>query len=89
MIDGTFGRSLYTSSRSDPESPYFAKIDGTTHGFMRYDVTADRLDASFVPVDGTFNDAFSIVAGATPSADRSPPSSAGRACGRHVGARGR
>jgi hypothetical protein len=75
VIDGTFGRSLYTSSRSDPESGYFVRLDGTTHGFMRYDVTAGRLDASFVPVDGSFHDAFSIVAGATPSADRSPPSS--------------
>ena len=75
VIDGTFGRSLYASSRSDPESPYFVKLDGTTHGFMRYDVTAGRLDASFVHVDGTFSDTFSILAGATASADRSPPSS--------------
>ncbi len=75
VIDGTFGRSLYASSRADPESGYFVRLDGTTHGFMRYDVTADRLDASFVPVDGAFHDAFSIVAGAAPSADRSPPSS--------------
>jgi len=41
-------------------APYFAKLDGTTHGFTRYDVTATRLDASFVRVDGTFNDNFSI-----------------------------
>ncbi len=74
VIDGTFGRSLYNSSRSDPEAPYFAKLDGTTHGFMQYDVTATRLDASFVHVDGSLNDTFSIVSGATPSADISPPS---------------
>jgi hypothetical protein len=74
VIDGTFGRSLYTSSRSDPEAPYFAKLDGTTHGFMQYTVTANRLDASFVRVDGNLNDAFAIVSGATPSADRSPAS---------------
>jgi hypothetical protein len=74
VVDGTFGRALYNSSRSDPEAPYFAKLDGTTHGFMRYDVTATRLDASFVHVDGSFNDSFSIVSGATPSADISPPS---------------
>ncbi|MFL5790643.1 MAG: DNRLRE domain-containing protein [Actinomycetota bacterium] len=73
VIDGTFGRSLYASSRSDPEAPYFVALNGTTHGFMRYDVTATQLDASFVHVDGTFTDAFSIVTGATPSADRSPP----------------
>ena len=77
VIDGTFGRSLYASSRADPEAPYFAKLDSTTHGFMRYDVTATRLDASFVHVDGTFNDNFSIVSGATASADRSPPSPPG------------
>src|SRR4029079_137915 len=77
VIDGTFGRSLYASSRADPEAPYFAKLDSTTHGFMRYDVTATRLDASFVHVDGTFNDGFSIVQGATASADRSPPSPPG------------
>jgi len=74
VIDGTFGRGLYASSRSDPEGPYFVKLDGTTHGFMRYDVTATRLDASFVHVDGTFSDNFSIVSGATLSVDRSPPS---------------
>jgi hypothetical protein len=44
---------------------------------MQYDVTATRLDASFVHVDGTFNDGFSIVQGATASADRSPPSTPG------------
>jgi chitodextrinase len=41
---------------------------------MRYTVTANQLDASFVHVDGSLNDSFSIVSGATPSADRSPPS---------------
>jgi chitodextrinase len=74
VIDGTFGRPLYNASRSDPEAPYFAKLDGSTHGFMRYTVTANQLDASFVHVDGSLNDSFSIVSGATPSADRSPPS---------------
>ncbi len=74
VIDGTFGRPLYASSRSDPEAPYFAKLDGSTHGFMQYTVTANELDASFIHVDGSLNDSFSIVSGATPSADRSPPS---------------
>jgi hypothetical protein len=74
VIDGTFGRPLYNASRSDPEAPYFAKLDGSTHGFMQYTVNANELDASFVHVDGSFNDSFSIVSGATPSADRSPPS---------------
>ena len=74
VVDGTFGRGLYTSSRSDPEAPYFAKLDGTTHGLMQYTVTATRLDASFVRVDGSFTDSFSIVSGAAPSADISPPS---------------
>jgi hypothetical protein len=74
VIDGTFGRPLYNASRSDPEAPYFAKLDGSTHGFVQYTVTANELDASFVRVDGSLNDSFSIVAAATPSADRTPPS---------------
>ena len=77
VIDGTFGRALYNSSRSDPEAPYFARLDGTTHGFMQYTLTSTELDASFVHVDGPLDDAFSIVAGATPSADIAPPSTPG------------
>jgi len=77
VISGTFGRSLYNANPFDPEAPYFAKLDATTNGYMLYTVTADRLDARFVPTTGTMTDAFSIVSGATPYADRVAPSQPG------------
>jgi hypothetical protein len=70
---GTFGRGLYNVSRTDPEAPYFATMDGTSNGFVQYALTADRLDATFVKTSGLFTDAFSIVRGAAASADRSAP----------------
>ena len=74
VIAGTFGRGLYNTYPADPESPYFVRLDNTSHGFMQYTVTADRIDASFTKIDGTLNDAFSIVTGALAAADRNPPS---------------
>jgi chitodextrinase len=75
VVAGTFGRPLYNVFRSDPEGPYFTKLDGTTHGFVQYTVTASQLTASFVPTDGgPFSDSFTIASGATASADRTPPS---------------
>ncbi len=75
VIAGTFGRPLYNVSRTDPEGPYFTKLDGTTHGFVQYTVTADQLSARFVPTDaGTFGDAFTIASGATAAADTIAPS---------------
>jgi len=73
VIAGTFGRSLYPVSRVDPEGPYFAAMDGTSNGFVQYEVSAERLDATFVSGVGTFSDSFSIVSGAVPNADRTPP----------------
>jgi hypothetical protein len=74
VVSGTFGRPLYNVSRTDPEAPYFTKLDGTTHGFTQYTVTADQLTAQFVRSDaGTFADAFTIASGATASADRVAP----------------
>jgi hypothetical protein len=75
VIDGTFGRGQYAVSRTDPEAPYFAKMDGTSNGFMQYTLTADRLDATFVRTGGALNDAFSIVTGATAYVDRTAPTS--------------
>ncbi len=74
VIAGTFGKGLYNVSRTDPEAPYFVTLDGTTHGFMQYTVTASHLDATFVKSDGSLTDSFSIVAGVAAFADRSPPS---------------
>jgi hypothetical protein len=77
VINGTFGRDLFALSRRDPEAPYFVKLDGTTHGYLQYTVTANELDATFVKSDGSFTDSFAIVDGATPSTDRTPPSAPG------------
>jgi hypothetical protein len=77
VVAGTFGRSLYATNPVDPEAPYFVKLDSTTNGYMLYTVAADRLDARFVPTTGTMTDAFSIVSGATPSADLVVPSAPG------------
>jgi hypothetical protein len=74
VIAGTFGQGLYNTFPADPESPYFVKLDTSSHGFMQYAVTADRIDAAFTKIDGTLQDSFSIVAGAVPSADRTAPS---------------
>ena len=73
VIAGTFGQGLYNTFPADPESPYFVKLDTSSHGFMQYTVTADRIDAAFTKIDGTLQDSFSIVAGAAPSADRAAP----------------
>ena len=63
VIDGTFGRGLYAVNAADSEAPYFAKIDSSSWGFMRYTVTPDRIDAQFVTTSGTFSDTFSIRVG--------------------------
>ena len=73
VIAGSFGQRLYRVSLTDPEAPNFSRMDGSTNGFMQYAVTASRIDARFVNTTGGFTDAFSIVVGATPAADRSPP----------------
>ncbi len=74
MTVGTIGRGLYTVRRTDPEGPYFSVLDGTSHGFMQYTVTAAQLTGTFVKSDGSFTDGFTIATGATPSADRVAPS---------------
>ena len=65
VIAGTFGQGLYNTYPTDPEAPYFVKLDTSSHGFMQYTVTADRIDAAFTKIDGTLQDSFSIVAGAS------------------------
>lgn len=77
VISGTFSQSLYPVNPLDPEAPYFAKLDSTTNGYMLYTVSAGRIDARFIPTSGTATDSYSIVAGATPGADRVPPSTPG------------
>ena len=74
VVAGTFGRGLYSVSTTDSEAPYFAKLDGTSNGFVEYTVSETRIDAAFVRSSGALSDTFSIVSGAAPSADLSPPS---------------
>ncbi len=73
-IAGAFGQGGYQVSPADAEAPYFSESDDTTNGFVRFAVTDNRIDATFVPSVGSFTDSFSIQSGAIPSADRTPPS---------------
>ncbi|MGH8968735.1 MAG: PKD domain-containing protein [Actinomycetes bacterium] len=61
IVAGAFGQGHPTPDMSQPDAPYFARIDATTFGFPLYDLTATRLQARFVPSIGTFTDAFDIV----------------------------
>ena len=70
LIGGTFGAPLHPVDPTDPETPYFARMNDTTHGFTRFTLTPDRLDASFVASSGTFTDGFAIGDGST---DTTPP----------------
>ena len=75
VIDGTFGHgTLYPTSQTDPEAPYFVATGNTSWGFETYTVSADRIDARYVASSGSFSDAFSILAGGSAVADRTPPS---------------
>lgn len=69
LIAGTFGRERYAIDPNDVQYPYFAALDSSSNGFVHYYVTADRLDATFVPSTGGWVDAFSIV----PQGTNQPP----------------
>jgi hypothetical protein len=73
VIAGSFGRTVTPVDPTDPEAPYFAAMDDTTFGFVSYAVTRERIDARFVNTTGTFTDSFSIVRGAPPDVDPTPP----------------
>jgi PKD repeat protein len=67
---GLGGQERRTVSAADTEAGYFATASGgnlnPTDGFLDVEVTADDLTARFVPVAGTFTDAFSIHRGDPP-----------------------
>ena len=68
VIAGTGGEDMASVSTSTAESHFFAKLMGgnmnPTIGFVRYQVTADRLTAQFVrAARGNFSDAFTISTG--------------------------
>jgi hypothetical protein len=70
-VSGAF-HDLRALKKADPEAPYFCKLMGTnltpTHGFLKFDVSTTRLQASFVQTDaGAFSDNFAIGNGATPA----------------------
>ena len=73
VIAGSFGRTVTPVDPTDPEASYFATMDDTTFGFMSYAVTRERIDATFVNTTGSFTDSFSIVRGAPPDVDPTPP----------------
>jgi PKD repeat protein len=68
---GTGGVPLRDVTANDTEANYFVTASGAnqnpSHGYLKVNATADRLDASFVATDGALTDAFSIVAGVAPA----------------------
>ena len=70
MVQGTFGRGLTSINTSDSEFDYFAAWAGgggtntgvsRANGYVKYMVTADRIEATFVPTSGgSYVDRFVI-----------------------------
>ncbi|HVW32053.1 MAG TPA: metallophosphoesterase [Acidimicrobiia bacterium] len=66
VVAGTLGIPLRPMNPADSEAPDFVTLMGSNinyaHGFMKYTVTADRIQAQFVRTSkGTFADQFQIV----------------------------
>ncbi len=66
VVAGTLGIALRPMNPGDTEAGDFATLMGSninpTHGFMKYTVTAEQIQAQFVRTSkGTFADQFSIV----------------------------
>ncbi len=62
QIIGTFGQGLSTISTN---LNWFARLNGTSHGFMRYTVSSQKITGQFWPSDTSFIDSYSII-GPTP-----------------------
>ncbi|HVW33756.1 MAG TPA: Ig-like domain-containing protein [Acidimicrobiia bacterium] len=78
VITGVGGKAHGSVTTSDPDSQYFAKLNGSgspspSSGFTKFTVTPTALSAQFVNAVGTFTDSFTI---GTPSGDQ-PPTAAG------------
>ena len=71
VIGGMFGEDHYPVSPGDVEAPYFAVLDGSTFGIVRYTVSRFALEATFLPSSGSFTDTFTIVR--APPPDGTPP----------------
>jgi hypothetical protein len=65
---GTGGVNLGPVNPDDAERPYFAEVSGSnsnpSFGYVDLVADADQLTARFVPVTGSFGDAFTITRGA-------------------------
>lgn len=77
-LNGTGGIGHYTTSTSDPQAGYFAKIMGNTStditfGFSKFNVSDTAITGSFVrAAGGNYSDSFTIRAADT--SDTTPPS---------------
>jgi PKD repeat protein len=73
---GTGGTPLREVNTSDSEMPYLASWSGSnvspSYGYLDITADAESLNARFVPVSGSFTDAFSISTTSTPPANQPP-----------------
>ncbi|MDO8509498.1 MAG: DUF4215 domain-containing protein, partial [Nanoarchaeota archaeon] len=64
VIDGTFGRSLYSINTADTEIGYFSKWMGEnvnpSYGFVQFSVNEKQLSSRFILSSGTYTDSFTI-----------------------------
>ena len=63
-IPANFGLASNTMSTSDAEAPYFAAWMNrslNSYGFLKFTVSASRIDAQYVAGNGTYSDQFAIV----------------------------
>ena len=61
-INGEFGHSLYAVNTEDAEAGYFAKLDSTTFGIMKYAVSSTELKTQYIASNaGDFADSFTIT----------------------------
>jgi hypothetical protein len=64
VISGAGGAELREVNTEDKEYNYFESVNGinigNTYGFSLFDITSNKIDASFIPVVGDFTDTFSI-----------------------------
>jgi chitodextrinase len=70
---GNFGRSGSSVSGSDAEMGYFNTTNGSANGFVKYTISRDRLDATYVVSSGSYTDSFSISADGGSTGDGTPP----------------
>jgi hypothetical protein len=74
-IPANFGLASNTMNTTDPEAPYFAAWMNRSlksYGFLKFTVTASRIDAQYVHGQGTYTDQFSIVGTAARMATAAP-----------------